>query len=96
MTDWPVTKRTLIPGVGYERVRRKVQVPPKRECRLDHPKLIHRACGGWLAVSPDGACLRIGVTAETEDGARKRYQQTVARWMETLFKPLPQPPEEMR
>lgn len=43
-------------------------------------RIVHRKCGGWLALSPTGFPLQIGVTAETEEGARASFAQTLARW----------------
>lgn len=48
------------------------------------PLLVDRECGGWLAVTPDDAPFRIGVTAETEGEARSRFSATVTAWLETL------------
>lgn len=49
-----------------------------------HPEVIRREVGGWLAVSPKWARLRVGVTAETEDDARALFSQTVKRWLEII------------
>lgn len=48
------------------------------------PEMIRRVCGGWLAVSPKNARLRVGVTAATEDDARELFRQTIERWVEIL------------
>lgn len=48
------------------------------------PQMIPRQCGGWLALSPPGARLRIGVTATTEEAARAGFRQALARWAESL------------
>lgn len=48
------------------------------------PLLIKRACGGWLAVAPDGAEFRIGATAQTESEAREKFLATLDRWGEIL------------
>ena len=40
-------------------------------------------CGGehrWLAVSPQGAALGIGVTGRTESEAREKFQAELAAW----------------
>jgi hypothetical protein len=50
----------------------------------ESPRLVERHCGGWLALAPRGATLKIGVTAETAEAARKKYQTTVAEWRATL------------
>jgi hypothetical protein len=43
-----------------------------------------RACGGWLATTPERAPLRIGVTAATEDAARALLRETIDKWLRTL------------
>lgn len=48
------------------------------------PRLIHRECGGWLAVSPRGARFQIGVTAETEAHAEHVFWETYVKWCETV------------
>ena len=48
------------------------------------PELINRTCGGWLAVTPSDAPLRLGVTAQTESEAREKFACAVNRWMEIL------------
>lgn len=48
------------------------------------PELSERVCGGWLAVTPSEAALRIGVVARTEMEARERFKQSVARWQANL------------
>jgi hypothetical protein len=56
------------------------------------PVLRHRHCGGWLAVSPEGAGLRIGTTGDTEDEARAAFIQARDRSAE-LFA-LESPPRQ--
>lgn len=41
------------------------------EISVIRPQLVQRGCGGWLAVTPDSTALKMGVTAPTEDEARK-------------------------
>lgn len=48
------------------------------------PNLIERESGGWLALSPDASGLRIGVTAETADAARRAYEAARAAWQQLL------------
>ena len=45
------------------------------------PHLIERECGGWLAITPRGWPLSIGVTAESEAGARKEFAAALERWL---------------
>lgn len=44
------------------------------------PELIERHCGGWLAVTPRGWPLSIGVTADTESDAIKEFEVALDRW----------------
>jgi len=48
------------------------------------PVLIRRACGGWLAKSPRGACFSMGVTAATEEEAREKFSYAFQRWLEII------------
>ena len=49
------------------------------------PKVIRRACGGWLAATPNNAGISIGVTAATEVEARDNFGYVLARWLEIIF-----------
>ena len=44
------------------------------------PRLIARNCGGWLAVTPRGWPLSIGVEAQTEEGAVAKFAAALQRW----------------
>jgi hypothetical protein len=44
------------------------------------PVLIERRSGGWLAVTPRGWLLGIGVTADTKAGAEKKFQEELERF----------------
>ena len=44
------------------------------------PQLIARKCGGWLAVTPRGWPLSIGVEGETQELAQQRFDEALARW----------------
>jgi hypothetical protein len=48
------------------------------------PDICRRACGGWLAIAPNGAKLSVGVTAATAEEARAIFRTTVERWIEIL------------
>jgi len=48
------------------------------------PNLIHRSYGDWLAASPHGACISLGVTGATESEARINFEAAVARWFEII------------
>jgi len=47
---------------------------------IEKPRIVHRECGGWLALSPLGAALRIGVTAPSEGEAIEGYRAAVEKW----------------
>jgi len=44
------------------------------------PHLIHRRCGGWLAKTPDGWPLGIGVTGDTKEAAVAEFESALDRW----------------
>jgi len=44
------------------------------------PVLVARKCGGWLATTPNGWPLCIGVTAETAEGAEQEFSAALSRW----------------
>lgn len=44
------------------------------------PELSKRRSGGWIAVSGQGAPIKIGVTASTEEEARASFNQAVGEW----------------
>lgn len=46
------------------------------------PRLIKRAGQGWLAVSPENASIRIGVTGPSEDATRKEFFDRLEKWIE--------------
>ena len=48
------------------------------------PDLVRRTCGGWLAVAPPTARVRIAVTGATYDEAVEKFRCTFGRWMEIL------------
>ena len=54
--------------------------------RDDAPDLIHRKCGGWLAVTPKWHELRIGVTADTKQTAILAYSAALSEWRDILAK----------
>ena len=39
----------------------------------------------YLAVSPEGSPLRIGVLGGNELEARRRFKESIARWAEILY-----------
>ena len=45
------------------------------------PRLLRREDGGWLAVSPDDAPLRIGVLAWSAEDARDRFDRELREWV---------------
>jgi hypothetical protein len=56
-------------------------------------KIIQRYCGGYLAISTDHP--RIGVEADTEDGARKKLVVRLESWLATLAPPAPEMSERL-
>ncbi len=50
------------------------------DLRNVEPKMIERKCGGWLAVTPRGCPLSIGVTADTSADARREFDAALDRW----------------
>jgi hypothetical protein len=46
-----------------------------------------RQCGGWLAVTPLGAPVRVGVSSSTEDGARAALSDALEKWAAILATP---------
>jgi len=48
------------------------------------PKVSERSCGGWLATSPAGAALKIGVVGQSEADARERFIHSVDCWRQNL------------
>lgn len=48
--------------------------------RQIQPEVYERAGGGWLAVAPPGALIRIGTTGITEQDARKKFANALDRW----------------
>ena len=50
----------------------------------ESPRLVQRHCGGWLALAPESASLKIGVWADDEDTARVKYRTAVSAWHKTL------------
>jgi hypothetical protein len=45
-----------------------------------NPLIVKRKCGGWLAVSPALAELRIGAVGNTEEEARSNFSRLVRQW----------------
>jgi len=56
----------------------------RMQTQAESPRLVHRHCGGWLALAPEGASLKIGVSADSEDAARDKYRTAVEEWKATL------------
>jgi hypothetical protein len=48
------------------------------------PIISARRCGGWLATTPNGAPISVGVTGETEAEARSAFRTAMERWEITL------------
>ncbi len=50
----------------------------------NHPRVVERKCGGWLATSPVGAVLCVGVTASTEAEVRAKYSHSLKEWIDLV------------
>lgn len=48
------------------------------------PNVSPRQCGGWLAISPPHAPIRIGVTASTESEVREKFMHSMNEWIKNL------------
>jgi len=46
--------------------------------------MIERANGGWLAVSPEGCSVKIGVTANSRDEAAIAFSVAIEQWLGIL------------
>ncbi len=44
------------------------------------PEVINRVCGGWLALTPRAAPVRLGAVGLTEEAARANFAQMIERW----------------
>ncbi len=60
------------------------------------PAISERRCGGWIAVSGPDAPLKIGVTADTEEGARAAFAKAVTEWEAILNSKSPKDYAERR
>lgn len=43
-----------------------------------NPRVSRRHCGGWLALSPEGECLKMGTTGATETDAVESFRRIFA------------------
>lgn len=84
-----VCKKCNKPFVRNRPLRVKYFSQPRRplERETPTPQVIHRQCGGYLAISPMGCAIGIGVTAETEDAVLAEFSTTYRRWIEILDLP---------
>ena len=57
------------------------------------PHITSRVSGGWLAATPQGAVLSIGVTGDTEQDAKKRFYDTLDKWAQCINDDEAKPPE---
>lgn len=48
------------------------------------PRLLRCLDGGWLAVSPAGAELSIGVLGGSPEEARRQFEAAIKRWVAIL------------
>ena len=57
-------------------------------------RLIRCRWGGWLALSPVGHSLQIGVLSKTEEGARVKFAQSAMAWTDNLARGAEQEPNQ--
>jgi len=48
------------------------------------PVVASLQCGGWLATSPLGVAIRIGVIGISEADARAKFGESLGRWIDIL------------
>lgn len=51
------------------------------------PRIVHRKCGGWLALSADSDPVKIGVLAPSHEEARTRFRVVREEWRALLASP---------
>ena len=51
------------------------------------PNLVRRKNGGWLAISPPGSPLGIGVEAWNVENAKNRFRRELLEWHTLLSAP---------
>jgi hypothetical protein len=52
--------------------------------RCMEPRLLERACGGWLAIAPPDSPVAVAVTADDEQAARDRLHEALEEWARLL------------
>lgn len=52
------------------------------------PVVLKRRCGGYLARTPRGYRICMGVAADTACNARIKYYQSLRAWLRTLNNPV--------
>jgi hypothetical protein len=57
---------------------------PYEYLREVRPDLTSMQCGGWLATSPRGVAIRIGIVGVSETDAREKFRESLARWITIL------------
>jgi hypothetical protein len=77
------TQSIVIPGRRSEMETKFLTIPEIQ------PVVVQRPSGGWLARSPAGAALRIGVIGETEAAAREQFAASVDRCRKLLTDAAP-------
>jgi len=53
-------------------------------CCIPEPIVTERQCGGFIAVSPRYAMIKIGVTAPFAEAAKDLFAIRYAEWLELL------------
>ena len=62
------------------------RLPPDPKKNIATLRLIWCRWGGWLAVSPAGQSLQIGVVAGTREEATAKFAQSAKAWVDNLAK----------
>jgi hypothetical protein len=86
---WLCSKHSFFGGdcpsdVSYFNASLSQAEPLVPNAEIPHPRLIKRHCGGWLAVSPSGCSLKIGVTGPTSEAAEANYRESYIAWARNL------------
>ena len=57
--------------------------------RQIQPRMALRRSGGWLAATPPGAAICIGVVGPTESDARERFAEALEIWAKSFEEEKP-------
>lgn len=68
----------------FERQQNKLSRESHMESTHIQPRIFPRDCGGWLAVSPSHSPIKIGIAGTSEEDARVKYHESMAKWEAAL------------